>query len=550
MRPQRRRDALHRPRAERLVAVELERPVLAGEDARRAAACSVPALPASIGSAGARSPRRPTPWTTQLVDVELLDLDAERPHRVHGRLGVAGAPEALITCTGPSASAPSSTARWRDRLVAGHDDVARRARGAGCDLHSARPRARRRRRSPAPRAARPPRRRGVLARDEQRRARRRARAKWCELEVLDVDALRAERLRDPREHAGTVGHVHAQALQLARVLVRVLRACAAGCPTPPRSSARGSRRRPPSSAASSCSIRAAVLASTARQRLARCRGRCRPRCAGWRRRRASCRGASRRPRRAARARRSASRPAWFTSRFASACGRWLVSATRRSCASRVDRDRHRAERGDEAVQVAVARRVGRRDRREEPRRAVEQLAAARAPPRAPRSRRRDGRRRSARVAGRAAHDAALRRADVGHGGASAPRRARPRLRRPAGDRRATSDQVGALDAPAASDAGRLDGSRARRRRASARRVGVVAAHAATPPRSRAASPSERTDQAQSRRSRAHAASRRAVLPISATSREISSREGRELGSRDLLGPVATAPARDAGAPRR
>jgi hypothetical protein len=43
-----------------------------------------------------------------------------------------------------------------------------------------------------------------------------------ELEVLDVDPLGAERLRDPREHARTVGHVHAQLMQLAGVGERAL----------------------------------------------------------------------------------------------------------------------------------------------------------------------------------------------------------------------------------------------------------------------------------------------------------------------------------------
>ena len=37
----------------------------------------------------------------------------------------------------------------------------------------------------------------------------------AELEVLDVDPLRAERLRDAGEHARAVGDVDAQALQLA-----------------------------------------------------------------------------------------------------------------------------------------------------------------------------------------------------------------------------------------------------------------------------------------------------------------------------------------------
>ena len=72
---------------------------------------------------------------------------------------------------------------------------------------------------------------------------------------------------------------------------------------------------------------AAVLGERVGELVARCRGRCRPRSAGSRRRRASCRGASRPRPRAGRAPSTGAAPAWLTSRFASACGRWLVSAT-------------------------------------------------------------------------------------------------------------------------------------------------------------------------------------------------------------------------------
>src|SRR5256885_8617636 len=43
-----------------------------------------------------------------------------------------------------------------------------------------------------------------------------------ELEVLDVDSLRAERLRDPGEHAGPVGDVHAEPLEPAGIRVLAL----------------------------------------------------------------------------------------------------------------------------------------------------------------------------------------------------------------------------------------------------------------------------------------------------------------------------------------
>src|SRR5439155_21979519 len=61
----------------------------------------------------------------------------------------------------------------------------------------------------------------VLTTDEERERAAAFPRKMLELEVLDVDALRAECLRDAREHTGTIGHVHAEPLQGARLLVRV-----------------------------------------------------------------------------------------------------------------------------------------------------------------------------------------------------------------------------------------------------------------------------------------------------------------------------------------
>src|SRR6476469_9773585 len=58
-----------------------------------------------------------------------------------------------------------------------------------------------------------------------------------QLEILDVDALRAQRLRNAGEHAWAVGHVPAQALQLAGVRVLALEhatAIARGLPDPAR----------------------------------------------------------------------------------------------------------------------------------------------------------------------------------------------------------------------------------------------------------------------------------------------------------------------------
>ena len=77
------------------------RPSLAGEDARRAAGRACPALPQSIGPAGACRPRSPTPRDADDVVALLVDLDAERPHGGDRRLGVAGAAEAARSRTRP-----------------------------------------------------------------------------------------------------------------------------------------------------------------------------------------------------------------------------------------------------------------------------------------------------------------------------------------------------------------------------------------------------------------------------------------------------------------
>ena len=343
--------ALHRPARERLVADELERAVLEGEQAR-----DQPRERAGVAAvdrrAGARRPRRPTPCTTSVSTSVLVDLrrrarataasvdsvSPERPKPRIARLAVgrarrAAARGARSTCRPARAMWPSSAAR---RL----------------NLHRAPPR--RRRRSPGSRAASAARRASPSPVTSSVSVPPRSGETCCELEVLDVDPLRAERLRDPREHARPVGDVDAHALQLARVGVRALEHPAAVAAPPRRSSARGSPRRRCSSAASTCSIRRRCSASSLADARRRCRGRCRPRCAGSRRRCASCRAASRRRSRAARGPRRAPRRPGSTTTFASTCGTWLVSATRRSCASGSIATGRRAEVGDEAVHEPVA----------------------------------------------------------------------------------------------------------------------------------------------------------------------------------------------------
>ena len=78
----------------RLVAREDELAFLAGQEAhqeleQRAGVAAVDRL------SGRPQPAQPHASHGQHVDVVLDDLDAERPHRVHGRLGVRRAPEAL-----------------------------------------------------------------------------------------------------------------------------------------------------------------------------------------------------------------------------------------------------------------------------------------------------------------------------------------------------------------------------------------------------------------------------------------------------------------------
>ncbi len=84
-----------------------------------------------------------------------------------------------------------------------------------------------------------------------------------ELEVLDVDALGAEGLGDPGEHAGLVGNVDADAVERARVGVGGLEhpAPVRGRLADPAARKPASRR---SSAASTCSIRRRTSASSSR----------------------------------------------------------------------------------------------------------------------------------------------------------------------------------------------------------------------------------------------------------------------------------------------
>ena len=104
------------------------------------------------------------------------------------------------------------------------------------------------------------------------------------LEVLDVDPLRAERLRDLGEDARPVGDVHLQPLQRAGVGVGALEHPAAVLAPPRRSTWRGTRRRPRRAPPRPRSIRRRARSTAPREPPRRCRGRCRPDAAGSRRR--------------------------------------------------------------------------------------------------------------------------------------------------------------------------------------------------------------------------------------------------------------------------
>ena len=147
-------------------------PARRGSPARAASAS--PALPQSIGSSGARSPRRPAPRTTSVDSPSSTTSTPRARDGGERRLRVGRAAPALDAHVAV-AERPDEQRPVRDRLVAGHADVARERRlpaatftRPGC--------ARRRPSTPAPRA---PRRRAPPARGRSRAASasRRARAR-------------------------------------------------------------------------------------------------------------------------------------------------------------------------------------------------------------------------------------------------------------------------------------------------------------------------------------------------------------------------------------
>ena len=93
----------------------------------------VPAFAQSTGASGSAQAAQAETVHDQLVVAELLDLDAERAHRVHRRHRVLRAAEALNVRLALADAAEHDRA-VRDRLVAGHGDVTD-DRDGRIDLH-------------------------------------------------------------------------------------------------------------------------------------------------------------------------------------------------------------------------------------------------------------------------------------------------------------------------------------------------------------------------------------------------------------------------------
>ena len=96
---------------------------------------TVPALPQSIGSSGARRPRSPAPVDANDVHVLVVDLDAERAHRRRSPTRCRPArPKPRMTLS-PSRDRAEQDGALGDALHARHGDVAADL-GGRLDLHS------------------------------------------------------------------------------------------------------------------------------------------------------------------------------------------------------------------------------------------------------------------------------------------------------------------------------------------------------------------------------------------------------------------------------
>ena len=149
-------DAVHRPAPQRLVAGQLEAAALAGEEPGEQAQRASRSCRSRSAPPARASPRRPDALDPHGVDVVVVARstpsartrrDRSPPCRPSGR--------SRGSTVSPSPIAPSSTRPVRDRLVAGDARCAPRSAVAGSILIARAAPARRRRRSPAPRAAPP-----------------------------------------------------------------------------------------------------------------------------------------------------------------------------------------------------------------------------------------------------------------------------------------------------------------------------------------------------------------------------------------------------------
>src|SRR3954451_20052493 len=177
---------------------------------------TVPALPQSSGPSGARSPRSPTPWTVSSSPSSSTSTPRARATSIADSVSAAR-PKPRMRLS-PSATAPSRTARCEIPFTPG-TAIAPRSAAAGSTFieHRRDDHAVSLRLEQVGGAASL-----VLAGHEERQRPAPLRRHVLELEVLNVDPLGAERLRHACKHAWAVGHVDAEPLQRARVVVRAL----------------------------------------------------------------------------------------------------------------------------------------------------------------------------------------------------------------------------------------------------------------------------------------------------------------------------------------
>ena len=289
---------------------------------------SVPALPQSIGLRRFAQSAQAGAVDPQLVDVVLVDADAERADGRDRGLGVCRAAEARDPRLAVGDRAEQHGA-VRDRLVAGHARCARESPSRARSSFGQH-RARRRRRSPATPAAPPPARPRSSPVTSSVSVPPRSGETWCSSKSSMLIRSAPSACVIPAStpgRSGTCTRSRWSSPGSGNASASIRRRLPAASPI--------QRARKPaspaSSAASSCSTRRRCSASDSRSEAAFSR-KMSTQIRGFA---PATRVMSRsEPPAAASGSWPSTRvaPAWLTSRFASACGRWLVSATSRSCA--------------------------------------------------------------------------------------------------------------------------------------------------------------------------------------------------------------------------